>query len=111
MEKQPKNEIYNITGREEVDYIDIIRTIKKVKKLNTIILKIPYKLFYFLMWFYGLFSKNPPFTTQQLKALVADDYFELIPWWEIFEVESTPFEKAMNETFNDPIYSKYVLEF
>ena len=111
MEKQPKNEIYNITGREEVDYIDIIRTIKKVKKLNTIILKIPYNLFYFLMWFYGLFSKNPPFTTQQLEALVADDYFELIPWWEIFEVESTPFEKAMNETFNDPTYSKYVLEF
>ena len=63
MEKQPKNEIYNITGREEIDYIDIIRTIKKVKKLNTLILKIPYKLFYFLMWFYGLFSKNPPFTT------------------------------------------------
>ncbi len=111
MEKQPKNEIYNITGREEIDYIDIIRTIKKVKKLNTLILKIPYKLFYFLMWFYGLFSKNPPFTTQQLEALIADDYFELIPWWEIFEVESTPFEKAMNETFNDPIYSKYVLEF
>lgn len=111
MEKQPKNEIYNITGREEVDYIDIIRTIKKVKKLNTLILKIPYKLFYFLMWFYGLFSKNPPFTTQQLEALVADDYFEIIPWWEIFEVESTTFEKAMDETFNDPIYSKYVLEF
>jgi nucleoside-diphosphate-sugar epimerase len=111
MEKQPHNEIYNITGREEVDYIDIIRTIKKVKNLNTLIVKIPYHFFYFLMWFYGLFSKNPPFTTQQLQALVADDYFELIPWWEIFDVESTPFEKAMYETFNDPRYSKYVLEF
>ena len=111
MEKQPKNEIFNITGREEIDYIDIIKTIKKVKKLNTIILKIPYNLFYFLMWFYGLFSKNPPFTTQQLEALIADDHFELIPWWDIFEVTSTPFEQAMNETFNDPIYSKYILEF
>ncbi len=111
MEKQPKNEIFNITGREEVDYIDIIRTIKKVKNLKTPIIKIPYSIFYFLMWTYGLFSKNPPFTTQQLEALVADDYFELIPWWEIFEVESTPFEKAMDETFNDPKYSKYILEF
>jgi nucleoside-diphosphate-sugar epimerase len=111
MEKQPKNEIFNITGRDEVDYIDIIKTIKNVKGLKTPIVKIPYKIFYFLMWGFALFSKNPPFTTQQLEALVADDQFELIPWWEIFDVESTPFEKAMNETFNDPIYSKYILEF
>ena len=111
MEKQPQNEIFNITGRDEVDYIDIIKTIKNVKGLKTPIVKIPYKIFYFLMWGFALFSKNPPFTTQQLEALVADDHFELIPWWEIFDVESTPFEKAMNETFNDPIYSKYILEF
>ena len=111
MEKQPQNEIFNITGRDEVDYIDIIKTIKNVKGLKTPIVKIPYKIFYFLMWGFALFSKNPPFTTQQLEALVADDHFELIPWWEIFDVESTSFEKAMNETFNDPIYSKYILEF
>lgn len=111
MEKQPQNEIYNITGRNEVDYIDIIKTIKKVKGLKTPIVKIPYKIFYFLMWGFALFSKNPPFTTQQLEALVADDQFELIPWWDIFGVESTPFEKAMDETFNDPTYSRYVLEF
>lgn len=111
MERQLENKIYNITGRDEVDYIDIIKTIKKVKGLKTPIIKIPYKIFYFLMWGFALFSKNPPFTTQQLEALVADDEFELIPWWEIFDVESTPFEKAMNETFNDPTYSKYILEF
>ena len=111
MEMQKHNEIFNITGRDEVDYIDIIRTIKKVKKITTPIVKIPYNLFYFLMWGYALFSKNPPFTTQQLEALVADDQFELIPWWDIFGVESTPFEEAMFETFNNPTYSQYVLEF
>lgn len=111
MEKQPQNQIYNITGRDEVDYIDIIKTIKRVKGLKTPIVTIPYNLFYFLMWGFALFSKNPPFTTQQLEALVADDHFELIPWWNIFNVTSTPFEQAMYETFNDPIYSKYILEF
>ena len=111
MEKQPKNEAYNITGRDEVDYIDIIRTIKKVKNLKTPIVKIPYTLFKYMMATYALFSSNPPFTTQQLEALVAHDEFELIPWWEIFEVESTPFEKAMHETFNDPTYSQIVLKF
>lgn len=111
MEKRPENEIYNITGREKVDYIDIIRTIKRVKKLNTIILKIPYRLFYMLMQFYALFSKNPPFTTQQLEALMADDVFELIPWWDIFDVTPTPFEEAMKETFTDPNYSHITLKF
>lgn len=111
MEMRKHNEIFNITGRDEVDYIDIIKTIKKVKRIKTPIVKIPYSLFYFLMWGYALFSKNPPFTTQQLEALVADDHFELIPWWDIFDVKSTPFEQAMHETFNDPTYSKYVLEF
>ena len=111
MEKQPQNEAYNITGRDEVDYIDIIRTIKKVKKLKTPIVKIPYSLFKFMMATYALFSSNPPFTTQQLEALVADDEFELIPWWEIFDVKSTSFEDAMYETFNDPKYSKIVLKF
>ena len=111
IEKRPQNEIYNITGRDEVDYIDIIRTIKKVTGAKTPIIKIPYKLFYFLMWTYALFSNDPPFTTQQLEALIADDQFELIPWWEIFGVNSTPFEQAMVETFQDPVYSKYILEF
>lgn len=111
IEKQPENETFNITGRDEVDYIDIIRTIKQVKGLKTPIVKIPYGLFYALMKGYALFSKNPPFTTQQLEALVADDKFELIPWWEIFDVESTPFKDAMYETFNDPTYSKIILEF
>lgn len=111
MEKQPQNEIYNITGRDEVDYIDIIRTIKKVKNLKTPIVKIPYTLFKGLMATYALFSDNPPFTTQQLEALVADDEFELIPWWDIFDVESTPFEDAMYETFNDEKYSQIILKF
>jgi nucleoside-diphosphate-sugar epimerase len=111
MEKQPENKIYNITGKEKIDYIDIIRTIKKVKRLKTPIINIPYRLFYLLMKVYALFSSNPPFTTQQLEALVADDKFELIPWWEIFEVSVTSFGKAMDETFNNPDYSGYILEF
>jgi hypothetical protein len=60
---------------------------------------------------WGLFDKNPPFTTQQLQALSAKDEFEVIDWPGIFGVPYTPFAKAVNETFNDPVYSKVVLEF
>lgn len=111
MEQRPQNETYNITGREKVDYVDIIRTIKQVRGLRTWIVHIPFRLFWFLLWFYALFDRDPPFTTQQLEALVAHDEFEVIPWWEIFDVSATPFEAAIRETYTDPVYSNYVLEF
>lgn len=103
--------IYNLSGLEKVDYIDIIRTIKKATKSKSIILKIPYSIFYALLSIYALFDKDPPFTTQQLSALVAHDEFEVIDWPSIFGVEPTSFENAIYKTFNDPKYSKIVLEF
>jgi nucleoside-diphosphate-sugar epimerase len=109
MERQPKNACFNIIGREDIYYIDIIRRIKKVKALHTPIIKLPYGLFKFLLDAYAVLFKNPPFTSQQLKALTAGDYFEGDPWWDIFEVQNTPFEKALYETFGHSKYSKIVL--
>lgn len=103
--------IFNISGHQKIDYIDMIRIIKKATGAKAIILKIPYSLFYALLWIWALFDKNPPFTTQQLQALVAKDEFEVIDWPAIFGVPYTPFEKAVDETFNHPIYSKVVLDF
>jgi nucleoside-diphosphate-sugar epimerase len=103
--------IYNISGHEKVDYIDIIREIKRAAGARALITKIPYSLFYSLLWIWGLLDKNPPFTTQQLAALSAKDEFEVIDWPGIFGVPYTPFAKAIDETFNDPTYSKVILEF
>ena len=111
IENRIQNGIYNISGHERVDYIDMIREIKRVTKSRTSIIKIPYSLFYALLWVWSLFDKNPPFTTQQLAALVAKDEFEVIDWPKIFGVPYTPFAKAIDETFNDLTYSKVVLEF
>ena len=110
MENQPHNSIYDIIGKEEVYYIDIIRAIKRAKELKTIVVCIPYGLFWFLMKVYALFSDKPPFTTEQLKALTAGDYFPLTPWWEEIGVECTPFEQAIRETFCHLKYSKIVLK-
>jgi len=111
LQNQPNGEVYNISGKEQVDYIDIIREIKKAQNLRTWILKIPYSLFWLLMAVYAIFSSDPPFTTSQLKALTAEDEFELIPWWDIFETTATPFADAIKETFCDSQYSHIVLEF
>lgn len=109
--QQKQNEIFNITGREKVDYIDIIRTIKTTIKAFTWVVNIPFGLFWWLLRIYAIFDKDPPFTTEQLEALVARDEFEVIPWWDIFDVKPTPFNDAITETFCDTQYSKIELKF
>jgi nucleoside-diphosphate-sugar epimerase len=106
-----KDGVYNISGHEKIDYIDIIREIKRVTGAKAVIVRIPYGLFYALLWLWGQFDHNPPFTTRQLEALVAKDEFEVIDWPGIFGVPCTPFRQAIEETFNDPRYSGIVLEF
>lgn len=111
IENKISSGVFNISGHQKIDYIDMIRIIKKATGSKAIILKIPYGLFYVLLWVWALFDRNPPFTTQQLQALVAKDEFEVSDWPEFFGVPYTPFEKAIEETFNHPVYSKVVLEF
>jgi nucleoside-diphosphate-sugar epimerase len=103
--------VFNISGHEKIDYIDIIRTIKKTTAVGALILRIPYSVFYFLLWLWSQFDRNPPFTTQQLAALIARDEFEVIDWPTIFDVACTPFATAIDETFNHPVYGRVVLEF
>ncbi|MGA9164514.1 MAG: NAD-dependent epimerase/dehydratase family protein [Thiobacillus sp.] len=111
IERQTLGGVYNISGHEQIDYIDMIREIKRVTQARTAIVKIPYGLFHALLRIWAWFDRNPPFTTQQLAALVGKDEFEVIDWPGIFGVSYTPFAKAIDETFNDPRYAKVVLEF
>jgi nucleoside-diphosphate-sugar epimerase len=111
IESRISGQVFNISGRENVDYIDIIRTIKRATRAHCLILRIPYRMFEFLLRAWALFDRDPPFTADQLKALVASDRFEVIDWPRIFGVEATPFAAAVDETFNHPVYSKVILEF
>lgn len=111
IESRINGQTFNITGLEQVNYIDIIRQIKKSVGAKCLILNIPYGLFYVLLKIWALFDKNPPFTADQLKALTAGDEFEVIDWEGIFGIRATPFAQAIDETFNDPVYSKIALEF
>lgn len=102
---------FNITGQERIDYIDLIRAMKKATGARTPIVRIPYRLFKGLLRAYGLFSRNPPFTPKQLEALTTPDVFEVIDWPGIFGVRATPLDVALAETFGHPVYSKIALQF
>lgn len=110
IETEPDGEVFDIVGDTRVDYVDIIRTIKRVKKLHTVIVHIPIGFFGFLLKVYSLFSSKPPFTADQLKALSAGDDFKGIDTEAIFGVRQTPFEEAIRESYTDPRYSHIVLQ-
>jgi nucleoside-diphosphate-sugar epimerase len=111
IEERVRTGVFNISGQEEVDYVEIIRQIRKTTRAKTVIVHIPYTLFFALLSIWAWFDKNPPFTTQQLAALIARDSFEVIDWPALFGVKSTPFAQAIEETFKDPRYSAIALEF
>jgi nucleoside-diphosphate-sugar epimerase len=102
---------FNITGQERIDYIDLMRAVKKATGARARIIRIPYRLFWLLLKVNALWDKNPAFTASQLKALVTPDVFEVIDWPGIFGVRATPLQEALNETFRDPTYSGVTLEF
>jgi len=110
IEKQPDGAAYDICGDTRIDYVDIIRTIKRVKRLRTLIVHIPYSLFYFLLKIYALFSGKPPFTADQLKALSAGDEFHGVDTRVTFGVAQTPFEDAVRESYCDARYAPVVLK-
>jgi nucleoside-diphosphate-sugar epimerase len=103
--------IYDISGLEKMHYIDIIREIKRVTHARARIVRIPYSAFHAMLRLWGLVDRDPPFTTQQLAALIAPDEFDVIDWPAIFGVTPTPFVEAIEETFGDVRYAKVVLEF
>jgi nucleoside-diphosphate-sugar epimerase len=102
---------YNISGQHRIDYIDLIRAVRRATGSKTPIVRVPYKVFELMLASFALVRSNPPFTTKQLAALVTPDEFEVIDWPGIFGVRSTPLDEALAETFQDPVYSKIVLQF
>ena len=110
IENRPLGKIFDLVGNERIDYIDIIRAIRDVKRLRTPIVRVPYGLFDALLRLYALFSDKPPFTSSQLKALTAGDDFAGVDIEKTFGFRPTPFAEGIRETFCHPVYSKYVVQ-
>lgn len=111
LQRREEGTAYDITGRDRVDYIDIIRAIKMTTGAKAAIVRIPYGVFRWLLKAYAVVDRDPPFTASQLEALVTPDEFNLIPWWDIFGVPATPFAAAIRETYGAGPYRDVVLEF
>ena len=111
VEHRPNGVAYNISGQETIEYINLMGMVRDVSKARTAIVPIPYWGFWALLKLYAMFDRDPPFTTDQLKALVTPGVFEVIDWPNIFGVKATPLHLALQQSYCDPVYSQIVLEF
>jgi nucleoside-diphosphate-sugar epimerase len=102
---------YDISGFETIDYAALIRLIHAIVKAKARIVHVPYALFWMMLFAYARIDRDPPFTTQQLEALVLPEIFPTIDWPGIFGVAATPLKRALEETFCDPRYADVVLDF
>lgn len=110
IEKRPSG-VHDISGLEQVTYIDLIRLIHAIARPRARIVRVPYHAFWTMLWTYALVDRDPPFTTRQLEALVLPETFPVIDWPGLFGVRPTPLRTALEETFLDPRYGKIVLDF
>jgi len=102
---------FNVSGLETIDYVDLVRELRRATGTRTPVVRIPYRLFWLLLRAYAVVDRDPPFTTSQLEALVTPDVFEVIDWPGIFGVAPTPLRDALDQTFRDPRYAQIALEF
>jgi nucleoside-diphosphate-sugar epimerase len=103
--------VHDISGLEQISYIDLIRLIREIVGARCLVLHVPYGLFRTLLATYARFDYDPPFTTKQLEALVLPETFPVTDWPARFGVRATPLREALEETFLDPAYCGVVLDF
>lgn len=107
LEIKPKNEIYNIIGKEKIYFIDMLRAILKIKKQRRILLKLPIPLFLLLLKIYGLITRKQTYQSSQLKALIAGDIFSFDNWEKKFQIQYTPFKEGVKQ-YNTLKHKEYL---
>lgn len=101
---KPKNKIYNIIGKERINFIDLLKIIAKKRKMHRFFLKIPIPIFLILIKTWGIITGHKPFVPDQLKALTAGDDFPLENWEKTFKIKYTSFNKGITKTINSKNY-------
>jgi len=104
IELKPKNKVFNVIGKERIDWIDLMKMISQEKKIKRVYLNIPIPFFLFLIRTYGLMTGSKPFVPDQLKALMAKDDFPVTDWDKEFKVNYTPFREGIRKMLHSKYY-------
>jgi nucleoside-diphosphate-sugar epimerase len=103
--------VYDIAGMEQVSYLSLMRQLRQAVGSRSWIIHLPIPVFALLLQLWALISRQPAFTTSQLKALTAGDEFEVIDWPGRFRVSATPLGEALRITHQDSRFSQLEVPF
>jgi len=104
IERKPKNQIYNVIGKEKITFVGLLKKVAKEKKRKILFLRIPIPIFLMMLKLYNLVSPKKPYVPSQLNALIAGDIFPVDNWEKEFAVRYTPFNKALKKIINSKYY-------
>lgn len=103
IDQGPTNQVHNLIGKEQIYFLDLLKIIKKKRKILCLLLPLPLKLFAFLVKLWGIIFGKAPFVKDQILALTAGDVFPVSDWETEFGVKYTKFDQA----FDEILTSKY----
>lgn len=92
-----KTGIFNISGLELLTFKDCLLKFKKNYKILAFMVPFPIYLFRLLLRLISFFLKKPPFTEQQLDALIIPEIFERIDWPKMFNTKYTKFDEGIKK--------------
>jgi nucleoside-diphosphate-sugar epimerase len=104
IELGPDNKIHDIIGKEKIYFIDIMREIRKKKKMTRLFVNIPIPIFIRLLNLYAFIFRKRPFVPDQLRAMTIGDVFKTDDWEKKFGVKYTKLSDALSEIYDSPYY-------
>jgi len=104
IKKGPDNTIHNIIGKEKIHFIDIMREIRKKKRITRLFVKIPIPIFIRLLNVYAFVFRKRPFVPDQLRAMTIGDIFKSDDWEKKFEVQYTKLTDALPQIYDSKYY-------
>ena len=98
--KGSTHNVHNLIGKEKIFFLDLLKIIRKKRKINCMLLPLPISLFAFLVKSWGKVVGKAPFVKDQILALTAGDIFSDEDWEREFDVTYTSFDDAFDQIIN-----------
>jgi len=102
LDRRPEGRIHEVIGHERIPFIELLRRAAELAGLKALLVPTPLPLYRLGLGAVGRVAGRPPFTREQLDALVAGDDFPVGGWTEEFGVRYTPFGEAAPRVFGSP---------
>ena len=99
------NESYNIAGKNQLEYQEILRETSKALGQKVFILKIPFKVATTIVSIYNKFSKKPKLKLEQVRRLNEDKVFDYSESSVAFDFNPITFEEGIKKQVNS-MYSQ-----